>query len=1327
MRKIGKLSSLILCLLLVTMVFAVVAPANIGGEEPGGDPGFPEEPDYEGDPLEPPELPEEPEYPFEEEEEGWFVEGTGTYFEITNSEYLNIILTSSEIVYIYLESVPRMVSFNIEADCEATSTDITLSGFEGNMIYYRYQDGDLQEEFTTDETGSHSYTQDISTYHHVFIQEDTSTYTIRDDATGGDSTLIGTWDPITKTCTLTMDVNEPIVIEDDGITLDGAGYILQGSGSGNGVYINGLSYVKVLNLNIKDFTYGVHLYSSSYNNIVDNVLINNFYGLNIYQHSHNNVIINNAISNCRYAIQLYRSNGNEINNNPISWASSSSVWPYGISLSTLCSGNKIEYNTVTNSVTAKGHGITLNNVGSNTLKGNTISNFQYGIYSYAYGLTLTGNVMSGCGIYIHSYGIGHWDTHTIDTTNTVNGKPVYYFKNVIGGTLDTAAGQVILASSQDITIEYQDLSDSSVGLQMGYSSGNTIRGNLMSNNFFGIELDHSNDNIIQDNRVENLRRISGMEIHSSSRNLIENNVLTQGMIALRYDSDYNRLEYNTITQHYSMWGTGIYDLGSVGTSYLGNTITVQKIAISLNYVNDVTVNDNTLVTGPVSFFPHGPDIHGIRHLEGINTVITGNTMIRGGVYIQGYLLEHWNTHTIDDANMINDKPLIYWKDRVGGTVPSEAGEVILANCQGVLVENMYVTAGTIGVELGFSSGNTIRNNYIWWVSHTGILLYNSQQNEIVDNQAWGRWSGIYALSSSTGSVITGNKVMGWRSGIELGGSGDAIISGNDAFGSAVGMYVASSGNTDILGNTINGWGALHVYLSDAVEISGNSIWSGHMGICIRSSNGAAVMNNDVYGSNYALYLQYLNDGYVFGNTFEASPGSSNYGYGIYAEYSTANTFERNTIMNSKTGAGFISSYGNTIFHNNILDNQVQASDTNPMDNNWHNPELLEGNYWSDYLGVDDGSGVGKHAIAGDRIGDTDIAHPETGYDFYPFTEPDAWLNEPPVAHPGGPYTGYEGSEIPFDASGSSDPDGDPLLYRWDFDTDGTWDTGWSESPYAGNTWLDDHSGLVTVEVSDGSLTDTAFESVNVLNADPQIVEIISPIDPKSVGTPIDISAPFTDQGILDDHTAEINWGDGTITNGLIDEADGSGTVTGSHPYTIPGVYLITLTLWDKDGGEDTITTEYLVIYDPCGAFVTGGGIIDSPEGAYGPDPSITGKAGFGFVSKYKKGANEPDGNTQFRFHAADFRFQSTHYEWMVVSGPKAMFKGSGEINGEGDYGFILSAIDGEQPGGGGKDKFRIKIWEKDTNYVIYDNNRDMDEYGDPTTVLTHGSIKIHKG
>ncbi|MGH2499784.1 MAG: hypothetical protein ACRDF0_06830 [Candidatus Limnocylindria bacterium] len=72
-------------------------------------------------------------------------------------------------------------------------------------------------------------------------------------------------------------------------------------------------------------------------------------------------------------------------------------------------------------------------------------------------------------------------------------------------------------------------------------------------------------------------------------------------------------------------------------------------------------------------------------------------------------------------------------------------------------------------------------------------------------------------------------------------------------------------------------------------------------------------------------------------------------------------------------------------------------------------------------------------------------------------------------------------------------------------------------------------------------------------------------------------------------------------------------------------------------------------------------------------------------------------------------------------------KGSGTINGDGDYGFMLTAIDGQVNGGGGSDKFRIKIWDKETEEVIYDNQMGDGDDAEPTTEIQGGSIVIHKG
>jgi hypothetical protein len=157
----------------------------------------------------------------------------------------------------------------------------------------------------------------------------------------------------------------------------------------------------------------------------------------------------------------------------------------------------------------------------------------------------------------------------------------------------------------------------------------------------------------------------------------------------------------------------------------------------------------------------------------------------------------------------------------------------------------------------------------------------------------------------------------------------------------------------------------------------------------------------------------------------------------------------------------------------------------------------------------------------------------------------------------------------------------------------------------------------------------------------------------------------------------------------------------------------------------TSTSHYVVVYDPYGEFVTGGGWINSPTGAYALDPVILGKANFGFNAKYRSGATIPNGQTQFNLHDADFIFHSTEYEWLVISGNQAIYQGTGTVNKEGGYGFRVSIIDGDSDGVDGIDRFRIRIWNLENGDIVYDSQMDDPLNTPPTERLDGGSIVIH--
>ena len=90
-------------------------------------------------------------------------------------------------------------------------------------------------------------------------------------------------------------------------------------------------------------------------------------------------------------------------------------------------------------------------------------------------------------------------------------------------------------------------------------------------------------------------------------------------------------------------------------------------------------------------------------------------------------------------------------------------------------------------------------------------------------------------------------------------------------------------------------------------------------------------------------------------------------------------------------------------------------------------------------------------------------------------------------------------------------------------------------------------------------------------------------------------------------------------------------------------------------------------------------------------------------------------------------FKSVTYDWLVIAGAKAQYKGTGTINGVGNFGFMLTVTDGQVSGGGRADKFRNKIWDKDNgDAIVYDNKLGAADTADPTTTLGGGSIVVHK-
>jgi hypothetical protein len=200
-------------------------------------------------------------------------------------------------------------------------------------------------------------------------------------------------------------------------------------------------------------------------------------------------------------------------------------------------------------------------------------------------------------------------------------------------------------------------------------------------------------------------------------------------------------------------------------------------------------------------------------------------------------------------------------------------------------------------------------------------------------------------------------------------------------------------------------------------------------------------------------------------------------------------------------------------------------------------------------------------------------------------------NAAPVADAGGPYIGTEGSNVSISGALSSDEDGDTLNYKWTYTVDSA-DAGTAcsfaddQAAVTAVSCTDDGTFTLWLEVSDGSLSDTADASLTLTNANPAFTTGNTAFASTSVSCAsrtVTVNFAFTDAGTNDTHTGSIDFGDGSGSRALTATELANGSA--SHMYNSGGPYTATVTIADDDAGSTgaTSTTNTLtVLYNTSG-------------------------------------------------------------------------------------------------------------------------------------------------
>jgi len=366
------------------------------------------------------------------------------------------------------------------------------------------------------------------------------------------------------------------------------------------------------------------------------------------------------------------------------------------------------------------------------------------------------------------------DGNVEGTTKILRTGNVYTLTDNIAGSIKVERDSVILDGAG------YTLSANRDGVELDYRHHVTVRNLVVYATLRAFDLTFADDNTIVGNTIISAER--GVYFWFSWRNNVTGNTIMFANYAFDFfDSPNHWSQKNIIAQNAVLDSNTGINLRESNNTFTDNSINASGLGISI---------------------------------DGHQNLFRNNTINCTWVGFKDTAFDN----DIDESNLLNGKPIIYWIGHRDETVPSNPGYVVLSKCENISVQNLtlsdvtlfstknsLITGNTMsdgiyGIKMVESSDNTIRNNSLMYNSH-GIELTDCNNNEIAGNNISDNLDTGILLTGSHCNTIKQNIVAnnGGEGGIKLlHASNNYVIENNVSNNSQWGIRVLGDQHDNII-------------------------------------------------------------------------------------------------------------------------------------------------------------------------------------------------------------------------------------------------------------------------------------------------------------------------------------------------------------------------------------------------------------------------------------------------------------------------------------------------------------------------------------------------